>query len=180
MRMTPKNVMPAEAKISPITFQLKFPGSSYLTRAHSKPNHLVIWSLHQLARVQEDPIKLLRGKVPWIYTCCVDTELVGHLITKDARPLECRFSYQTLLVKGTVSFKEGEEAKAIPNCSNRLNENIKDLQKEADGSKMCNQEFVGFSCVTASGEIRHQCRTTKFASIFKGEAVAIFENVRDN
>jgi ribonuclease HI len=37
---------------------------------------------------------------------------------------------------------------------------------------MCNQEFVGFSYVTESGGIRHQYRTTKFASIFTGEAIA--------
>jgi hypothetical protein len=71
------------------------------------------------------------------------------------------------LVKGSISFKEGEEAKAIPIGSNRLNKNIKDLEKEAicyftDGSKMCNQEFVGFLCVTASGRIRQQYRTIKF------------------
>jgi hypothetical protein len=46
------------------------------------------------------------------------TELVGHLIAKDVRPLECSLPYQTLLVKGSASFKEGEEAKASPNGSN--------------------------------------------------------------
>jgi hypothetical protein len=56
-------------------------------------------------------------------------------------------------------FKEGEEAKASPYGNNQLNEKIKD-------SKICNQEFVGFSCVTESGEIRHQYQATKFASIF--------------
>jgi hypothetical protein len=33
--------------------------------------------------------------------------------------------YQTLLVKGSVSFKKGEEAKAIPDSSNRLNKKIR-------------------------------------------------------
>jgi hypothetical protein len=42
---------------------------------------------------------------------------------------------------------------------------------------MCNQEFVGFSCVTASGEIRHQYRTKKFASIFTGEAMAVLKTL---
>jgi ribonuclease HI len=107
---------------------------------------------------------------------------VGHLIPKDVRPLECSFPYQTLLVKGSVSFKEGEEAKAIPNGSNQLNENIKHLEKEAiyyftDGSKMCNHEFVGFSCVTTSEEIRHQYWTTNFASIFIEEAMVILKNL---
>jgi hypothetical protein len=45
MRMTPKNVMLAEAKIPPITFRLKFLGSNYLTRALSNPHHL---SLQQI------------------------------------------------------------------------------------------------------------------------------------
>jgi hypothetical protein len=40
---------------------------------------------------------------------------------------------------------------------------------------MCNQESVGFSCVTASGEIRHHYRTSKFASIFTGEAMAVLK-----
>jgi hypothetical protein len=44
-----------------------------------------------------------------------------------------------------------------------------------DGSKICNQEFVGFSCVTASGGIRHQYRTTTFASIFTGEAMGVWK-----
>jgi hypothetical protein len=119
-------------------------------------------------------MKLLRGKVPWLYSCYVDTELVGPLIAKDVKPLECSFPYQTLLVKGSISFKEGEEPKAIPDGSNQLKEN---LEKGAicyftDDSKMCNQEFVSFSCVKASGEIRHQYWTTKFASIFIG----CFEN----
>jgi hypothetical protein len=52
-----------------------------------------------MARVQEDPTKLLRGKVPWIYACYTNIEPVGHLIAKDVRPLECSFPYQTLLVK---------------------------------------------------------------------------------
>jgi hypothetical protein len=103
---------------------------------------------------------------------------VWPLIAKDVRPLECSLPYQTLLVKGSVSFKEGEEAKASPYGSKLLNRKIKDQGQEAicyftDGSKMCNQEFVGFSCVTASGEIRHQYRTSKFASVFTGEAMAV-------
>jgi hypothetical protein len=90
MRMAPKNVMLAEAKISPIIFWLKFLGSSYLTRALSNLDPPVIWSLQQMARVWEDPTKLLRGKVPWIYSCYVDIEPVGHLIAKGVKPLECR------------------------------------------------------------------------------------------
>jgi hypothetical protein len=63
-----------------------------------------------------------------------------------------------------------------------FNEKIKDLEQEAicyftDCSKMCNQEFVGFSCVTASGEIRHQYWTTKFASVFTGEAMAVLKTL---
>jgi hypothetical protein len=128
-----------------------------------------------MARVQEDPTKLLTGKVTWIYTCYADIEPVDHLIAKDVRPLEWNLHYQTLLVKGSILFKEGEEAKVSPYGSNQLNEKIKDLENEAicyftDGSKMCNQEFVG-SCVTAPGEIRHQYRTTKFA----GEAMAVLK-----
>jgi hypothetical protein len=42
---------------------------------------------------------------------------------------------------------------------------------------MCNKEFVGFACVTASGEIRHQYRTTKFPSVFTGEATAVFKTL---
>jgi hypothetical protein len=49
--MKPKNVMLAEAKIPPIIFQLKFLGSNYLTRALSNPDHPVIHSLQQMARV---------------------------------------------------------------------------------------------------------------------------------
>jgi hypothetical protein len=64
MRTTPKNVTLAEAKIPPITFQLKFLGSSYVTRALSYPDHPVIRSLQQMARVREDATKLLRGMVP--------------------------------------------------------------------------------------------------------------------
>jgi hypothetical protein len=89
------------------------------------------------------------------------------------------------LVKGSVSFNEGEEAKASPYGSNRLNENIKNLEMEVicyftDGSKMCNQESVGFSCVRASGEIRHLYQTTKFASIFTAEAMTVLRTFRDN
>jgi hypothetical protein len=81
-----------------------------------------------MARVREDPTKLLRGKASWIHTCYADIEPVGHLITKDVRPLAFSFLYQTLFVKGNFSFKEGEEAKAIPDGSNRLNEKIKDIE----------------------------------------------------
>jgi hypothetical protein len=35
------------------------------------------------------------------------------------------------LVKGSVSFKEGEEAKASPYDSKLINRKIKDLEKEA-------------------------------------------------
>lgn len=128
-----------------------------------------------MARVREEPTKVLGGKVPWIYTCYV--EPVGHLIAKDVS-----LPYQTLLDKGSISFKEGEEAKVSPYGSNWLNEKIYGLKKEAicyftDGSEMCKQEFVGFSCVTAPGEIIHQYRTTKFASIFKGEALAVLKTL---
>jgi hypothetical protein len=40
-----------------------------------------------------------------------------------------QFPYQTMLVKESIFFKEGDEAKAIPTGSNRLNKNIKDLEK---------------------------------------------------
>jgi hypothetical protein len=106
----------------------------------------------------------------------------GHLTAKDIRPRKCSFPYQTLLVKESVSFKVAEEANAIPNGSNRLNENFKHIERKAiyyftDGSNMCNHEFVGFSRVRASGEIRHQYQTTKFESIFTGEAMAILKNL---
>jgi ribonuclease HI len=86
------------------------------------------------------------------------------------------------LVKGSVSFKEGEEAKTSPYGSKVLNEKIKEIEQEAicyftDGSEMCNQEFVGISCVTASGEIRHRYQTTKFASVYTGEAMAVLKTL---
>jgi hypothetical protein len=59
MRTTPKNDMLAEAKVPPITFRLKFLGSNYVTSALSNPDHPVIRSLQQMARVQEDPMKVL-------------------------------------------------------------------------------------------------------------------------
>jgi hypothetical protein len=71
-----------------------------------------------MAKVPEDPTKLLTGKVPWFYTCYADIDPVGHLTAKDIIPIECSFPCQTLLVKGSVSFKEDEEAKAIPDLSN--------------------------------------------------------------
>jgi hypothetical protein len=78
-----------------------------------------------MVRVREDPTKVLRGKVP---TRLTQTEPVGHLIAQDVRPvrpLECRFPCHTLLVKGRVSFNEGEGATEIPDGSNRLNEKSK-------------------------------------------------------
>jgi hypothetical protein len=59
----------------------------------------------------------------------MDKELVGHMIAKDIRPLQCSFPYQTMLVKARASLKDGEEAKAIPEGSNRLNKNIEDPEK---------------------------------------------------
>jgi hypothetical protein len=56
---TRKNVMLAEAKILPITSQLKSLGSSYVTRAVSNSDHPVIRSLQQMARVLDDPTKVL-------------------------------------------------------------------------------------------------------------------------
>jgi hypothetical protein len=80
------------------------------------------------------------------------------------------------LVKGSISFKECEEAKASPYGSNRLNEKIKDLKKEAVillMAQKCVTRNLWASRVTASGEVRHQYRTTKFASVFTGEAMAV-------
>jgi hypothetical protein len=51
IRTTPINVMLAEAKISPIALRLKFLGSNYVTRALINPDHPVIRSLQQMARV---------------------------------------------------------------------------------------------------------------------------------
>jgi hypothetical protein len=72
-----------------------------------------------MARVPEDPTILLTRKVPWIYICYADIELVDHLLAKGVRILDGSFPYQTLLVKVSVSFKEVEEAKAIPDGHNR-------------------------------------------------------------
>jgi hypothetical protein len=88
----------------------------------------------------------------------------------------------SLLVKGGIFFKEDEEAKAIPDSSNQLNRSIKDLEKEAvcyftDGSKMCFQEFVGLSCVAASGKVTHQHQATKFPLLFTGEAMAVLKTL---
>jgi hypothetical protein len=156
---TRKNVTLAEAKIPPITSQLKFLGSSYVTRAVSNPDHPVIRSLQQMARVLEDPAKVLGGKLPWIYTCYPDVEPIGHLVAKDVTLSECSFPYQTLLVTGSVSLKEGEEAKTSPSGSSPLNENIGDL--------LVAQKLVGLSCVTAPGEIGHPYRTTKLACLLE-------------
>jgi hypothetical protein len=51
MRTIPINIMLGEAKIPPITLRLKFLGSNYVTRALSNPDHPVIRSLQQMARV---------------------------------------------------------------------------------------------------------------------------------
>jgi hypothetical protein len=98
-----------------------------------------------MARLQEGPMKVLRGMVP----CYADIEPVNHLVAKDAGPLECSLPCQTLLVRGSVLFKEGEETKASPYYRNQFNKKkLRDLEKEGicyftDGSKMCNQESVG-------------------------------------
>jgi hypothetical protein len=42
---------------------------------------------------------------------------------------------------------------------------------------MCIQEFVGYSCVAASGEIRHQHQTTKFVLVFTGEPMAVLKTL---
>jgi hypothetical protein len=118
MRPTPKNVMLPEAQIPPITFRLKFLGSSYVTRALCNSDHPVIRSLQQMASFREDPKKALRGKVPWVYTCYTDMEPAGHLIANNVRPPQYSHPNQTLLVKGSVLFKEGEEAKASPYGAN--------------------------------------------------------------
>jgi hypothetical protein len=102
---TTKNVMLTKAKIPPIIFRLKFLGSNYVTRSLSNLDHRIIQSLQEMARGREDPMKVLRGKVPWIYTYYADIEPVGHLIAKDVRSLECSLPYQTLLINGSVSFK---------------------------------------------------------------------------
>jgi hypothetical protein len=109
--------MLAEDEIQPIRFRLKFLGSNYLTRALSNPHHPIIRSFQQMARVPEDPTNLLTLKVPWIYTCYTDIEPEGHLMAKGVRNVECSFPYQNLLDKKSVSFKQGEGAKAIPDGS---------------------------------------------------------------
>jgi hypothetical protein len=71
--------MLVKAKIPPITLRLKFLGSNYISRALSNSDHPVIRSLQQMAMVCEDPTKVLRGKVPWIFTCYTGIEQVAHL-----------------------------------------------------------------------------------------------------
>jgi hypothetical protein len=83
---TPKNVMIAEAKIPPIIFPFLFLGNTYVSRALSNPDHPVIRSLQQMARVREDRPEVLGGKVPMIYTCYADIEPVDHLVAKKMQP----------------------------------------------------------------------------------------------
>jgi hypothetical protein len=49
----------------------------------SNSDHPVIRSLQQMARVLDDPTKVLWGKLPWICTCYPDVVPVGHLVAKD-------------------------------------------------------------------------------------------------
>jgi hypothetical protein len=64
-----------------------------------------------------------------------------------------------------------KKPRQVPTAATNSTKTFEDLEEETicyftDGSKICNQEFVGLSCVTASGEIRHQYWAIKFASIF--------------
>jgi hypothetical protein len=44
--------------------------------------------------------------------------------------MDCSFAYKTLLVKGNVSSKEGNEAKTVAEGVNYLNDSIKYLEKK--------------------------------------------------
>jgi hypothetical protein len=85
------------------------------------------------------------------------------------------------LVKGSASFKEGEEAKASPNGSNWLNKKIKDLEKEA----IC-YFTVAEKCVTRNLWASHVWQHLKklgisisLQSIYK-RGNGCFENFRHN
>jgi hypothetical protein len=124
MRMTPKNVMLAETKIPPIIFRLIFLCSSIFLEllATLTSSNMIIATDGKGSRGSCE-ISQRKGTLDLHLLC---RHRIGWpLIAKDVRPPECSFPYLTLLVNGSFSFKEGEEAKAIPDGSNRFNENVK-------------------------------------------------------
>ncbi|XP_023703181.1 uncharacterized protein LOC111862205 [Cryptotermes secundus] len=182
MASTPTNVTQAEARIPPLDMRFKLLCDNYISRIYTLSNHPLLARISQLADTRMHPTRIHTGQEPLILTCYKEIEPLHHLIAHSDKPLIYSYPYKTSFHQARVSFAEGLAASSSPQGKAMIDSLVKELEGSnrcffTDGSKTEGCRFVGFASVTSTNSTANLYRTSKYASVFTAEAMAIISTL---
>lgn len=176
-RSTPRNVILAETKISPLQSRFVCLGCNCLTRCRAHEGHPLITVLSKIQEIRSNPTFVPRNAESYLLDCYNITENNGHLLATLCKPFVFNTDYNILTMKLEISTVEGHKIaksnnpnacfKATFDCS------PSDSWYFTDGSKQINHPFAGFAVFSQSTQKVMQGRTSNIASIFTCELLAI-------
>ncbi|CAD6239337.1 GSCOCG00012550001-RA-CDS, partial [Cotesia congregata] len=176
---TPINVMLAEAKDPPIYLRYQYLCMNFLTRMLSNSEHPITLLLDKLVANRDNSLLVTRGPRPLLLVACEDLIPIQHYIASTDKPWCYAYSYESLWFVPDVDLDCGISIQESKNPNSKFEslfrqELIRGNCWFTDGSKIPEQEFVGFASVNVSAGAIETCRTVKYASIFTAEAMAIY------
>ncbi|XP_034935030.1 uncharacterized protein [Chelonus insularis] len=179
-KSTPTNLLLAEAKELPLDLRFKYLGLNYIARTFSLEHHPLPKLLEILNESRENPGRITKTAEPLIISCFKEVVPIGHLLFQSDKPSCYSFPLESVLIRANVSFDEGLKIKNSSNKMKTFLELFKEVIEQAecwftDGSKSKGELFVGLASYRPKDEIKGRFRTSKYASIFTAEAMAIWQ-----
>lgn len=146
---TPINVMLAEAKEPRLEDRFMFLGCNFMSRALSRPNHMLTPILENILTLLECPTFVVRFPPPFLYSCYLTCSQFSHLTFNSITPIDSMYPFELKQFIPHVSSLEGKLIKKDPTPSASFSRNFSVLHDVAqfftDGSKDPNLPFAGFA-----------------------------------
>ncbi|CAG5071972.1 Protein of unknown function [Cotesia congregata] len=145
----------------------------------SNSEHPITLLLDKLVANRDNSLLVTRGPRPLLLVACEDLIPIQHYIASTDKPWCYAYSYESLWFVPDVDLDCGISIQESKNPNSKFEslfrqELIRGNCWFTDGSKIPEQEFVGFASVNVSAGAIETCRTVKYASIFTAEAMAIY------
>ncbi|CAD6235942.1 GSCOCG00012438001-RA-CDS, partial [Cotesia congregata] len=146
-------------------------------------DHPLIDKLENIIKLEDNPTKINRdGKILFV-DYFRDHQKIQHLIRSSLTPSCYDYQLSTTWYGPLISFAKGEKIKRLDVSDSFFKEIFQEVLKNStcfftDGSWSPNSVFGSFAIVGGSDNVELEFRTSKIASIFTLEGMAIMEALK--
>ncbi|XP_043267665.1 uncharacterized protein [Venturia canescens] len=182
---TPTNILLAEPREPPLRLRKKYLCQKFLTKVLSFSGHPLIDIVRETSESFNHPLLVTSLAKPLMVKCFEEIEPFSHIVASFEFPHLCNTEFLITMYRPVISFKEGLIVQSSPSPQSEFlaifNEEVSREKIEmffTDGSKMGEEQFVGFATFRTNTSTLTKRRSDSKTSIFSAEAMAIVETLQ--